>query len=167
MTYDKFCSRALPASTAMYGSARAGVQREEKNRRWGHLHLLVIAGGLEDPAPLQERGVQINRALHRRPIDRCCDAVQLRMGSVQKDHAPLRKQMRVQTSESRAEGPPRTVRISQKVRDRLITQQGSSFFEYGKNFVAHLYRTHGRIRDAVTRRTEGAAHAFRPWKGHV
>src|SRR5882762_1056097 len=99
----------------MYGSAHAGVQRKQKNRGWGYLHLLVIAGGLEDPAPLQERGVQINRALHRRPINRCCDAVQLCIGSVQKDHAPLRKQMRVQTRESRAEGLPRTVRISSPI----------------------------------------------------
>src|SRR2546427_156364 len=54
-----------------------------------------------------------------------------------------------------------------EVRDRLITQEGSRFFHYGKNFVAHLYRTHGRIRDSVTRRTEPASHTFRPWKGHV
>jgi len=66
----------------------------------------MVATGFEHSAAFQKRSVQINRALYRRPIDRCCDAVQFCVGCVQQDYAPLRKQTRIQTRESRAERLP-------------------------------------------------------------
>ncbi len=76
----------------MYRDARSVAQHEQKSGRRSDLDLLVIARGFQFLAPGQQRVVQFSRPFNGCLVDGFSNLVQLRVGSIQQDHAPIGKQ---------------------------------------------------------------------------
>src|SRR5713101_5866732 len=109
----------------------------------------MITSLLERLTSIEQRGMQVVRAFDGSSIDRLRNAMQIRVGSVQKNHTPGAEKARKQSGERRSQRLSRTVGLPQELRRLGISQQRSRFFDDGQDFLGEANITYRRSRNTL------------------
>src|SRR5579864_218541 len=141
---DKFCCVSARSSRDRCASTLPGGKQQ--HRRFGDLHLLVIACGLKFLAAVMKAGSKLARAFYRGTIDWLCDVGKFRIRGIHQNDAPFGEDARIDTRESTAEGFTRAVRITQDLGCFGVAKQSYGLFDYGIDLVVKANRTDGSPR---------------------
>src|SRR2546429_438148 len=146
--------RAVPVAAAMNRCTNTLLHCEEQHRRRCNLYLLVIACGLERLAPREQSGGQFASALNSGAKNRRRGLVEFRVGGIEQDHAPLRKDSSVETSKGCAQKLAGAIGFAKTLHRLAIAKQGHSLVNDRKNLVPKSHYTDRRSGNAVARGSE-------------
>ncbi len=110
----------------------------------------MISRRLERFPPRQQCFIEFGGPFDRRAEQGLCEVMEISVGGIEQDDAPILKQPRKEQGKRTAQTFTRTIRLAQPGRNFGISQQPGGALDYVLNLRPELDGPHGRIGHAVT-----------------